>query len=287
MCVIRIYWPLMGSSDSFTNYEFRIYKFSWRIFVMISFWTSKLRKNCFEPIRKLRKIRGDDSWIKLVKTSDELVRNLAVDIFTFSKICLNQTKLNVSRPASLSLQRNLNFLNLLLISLILFAKVNPNNTGIIQYFRHASTTIGWVFKRFEEEQRWFGSPEIPISNIMPCPSNWIHRKLRKSNQICNFAEFFERYQGSTWFVYFSWSWPWWNIKCFRAQTQSIDPGYNSLRYREPIKFVTSKQTKIISHILTITVQLGGYKIMFISILLPNSNSYSQGHDNFPLYFHLN
>ena len=235
----------------------------WRIFVMISFSTGKLRKkNCFGPIRKLRKIRGDDWWIKLVKTSDEFVISLAVDIFTFSKICLNQTKLNVSRLASLSLQRNLNFL-------ILFAKVDPNNTGIIQYFRHTSTTIGWVFKRFEEKQRWFGSPEIPISNIMPCPSNWIHRKLRKGNQICNFAEFFERYQGSTWFLYFSWSWPWWNIKCFRAQTQSIDPGYNSLWYRESVKFVTSKQTKTISHILTITVQLAAYKIMFISIWLLN------------------
>ena len=44
---------ITNSSDSFTNFEFRIFKFSWRIFIMISFSTGKLRKNLFWTNKQL------------------------------------------------------------------------------------------------------------------------------------------------------------------------------------------------------------------------------------------
>ena len=52
----------MGSSDSFTNFEFRIYNFFTKCFLMIFFSTGKLRK-----------IRGQNWGNKLVKTSDEFI----------------------------------------------------------------------------------------------------------------------------------------------------------------------------------------------------------------------
>ena len=67
---------------------------------MISYLTSKLRKrNCFGPIRKLRKIRGDDWWMKLVKTSDEFV----IYFVHFIPFCLvwSKTKLIVHIVAPL------------------------------------------------------------------------------------------------------------------------------------------------------------------------------------------
>ena len=72
---------LMCSSDSFSNFEFWICQFCWRIFVMITFSTDKLRKKLFGPKRNLfsfstaqtRKIRGRNWGTKLVKTSDEFI----------------------------------------------------------------------------------------------------------------------------------------------------------------------------------------------------------------------
>ena len=51
MCKLSFF--ITNSSDNLSNHEFRICDFFKQIFVMISFWTGKLRKKLFGPTRSL------------------------------------------------------------------------------------------------------------------------------------------------------------------------------------------------------------------------------------------
>ena len=84
---IRSQYARCGSSDTFTNLEFRIYEFFLRILIMISFSTGKLRKiMCFELIRSLFSFSTAQTeknlWNKIVKQICEIIwwiRNKIVD----------------------------------------------------------------------------------------------------------------------------------------------------------------------------------------------------------------